>query len=66
MPAADSGMRRGLALLIAVSIVCVAAPSVVTSASAQNVPIPKPAQNVAAARQLWSAAEQLTGVQWPF
>jgi len=36
-------MRTGLALLIAASISCVAAPSVVTSATAQTVPIPKPA-----------------------
>jgi outer membrane lipoprotein-sorting protein len=38
-----TGMRRGLALLIAVSVVGVATLSVVTSASAQTVPIPKPA-----------------------
>ena len=36
-------MRTGLALLIAASIIGVAAPSVVTSATAQTVPIPKPA-----------------------
>ena len=28
------------------------------------VPIPKPAQSVAAARQLWETAERLTGVAW--
>jgi NAD(P)-dependent dehydrogenase (short-subunit alcohol dehydrogenase family) len=28
------------------------------------VPIPKPAQDVAAARQLWETAERLTGVAW--
>jgi hypothetical protein len=28
------------------------------------VPIPKPAQDVAAARQLWEAAESLTGAAW--
>jgi outer membrane lipoprotein-sorting protein len=37
------GMRTGLALLIAASIVSVATLSVVTSCSAQGVPIPKPA-----------------------
>jgi outer membrane lipoprotein-sorting protein len=36
-------MRTGLALLIAASIIGVGAPSVVTSATAQTVPIPKPA-----------------------
>ena len=50
-------MRRGLALLIAASIVCVVAPSVVTSASAQNVPIPKPAPRVRDRVQM-SASEQ--------
>jgi outer membrane lipoprotein-sorting protein len=38
-----NGKRRGLALLIAVSIVGVATLSAVTSSSAQGVPIPKPA-----------------------
>ena len=28
------------------------------------VPIPKPAQDVAAARQLWDTAERLTGAAW--
>ena len=28
------------------------------------VPIPKPAQDVAAARQLWETAESLTGAAW--
>jgi hypothetical protein len=28
------------------------------------VPIPKPAQDVAAARQLWETAESLTGTAW--
>jgi outer membrane lipoprotein-sorting protein len=50
-------MRRGLALLIAASIVCIAAPSVVTSASAQNVPIPKPAPR-ARDRVQMSASDQ--------
>jgi NAD(P)-dependent dehydrogenase (short-subunit alcohol dehydrogenase family) len=30
------------------------------------VPIPKPAQNDAAARQLWDVSERLTGVRWSF
>jgi len=37
------GMRSGLALLIAASIIGVATPSVVTSSAAQTIPIPKPA-----------------------
>jgi outer membrane lipoprotein-sorting protein len=50
-------MRRGLALLIAASIAGVALPSIVTSASAQNVPIPKPAPR-ARDRVQMSASEQ--------
>jgi outer membrane lipoprotein-sorting protein len=50
-------MRRGLALLVAASIVCVAAPLGLTSASAQNVPIPKPAPRARDRVQL-SASEQ--------
>ena len=50
-------MRRGLALLIATSIVCVASQFVVTSASAQNVPIPKPAPR-ARDRVQMSASDQ--------
>jgi hypothetical protein len=30
------------------------------------IPIPKPAQDEPAARQLWDAAESLTGVTWNF
>jgi NAD(P)-dependent dehydrogenase (short-subunit alcohol dehydrogenase family) len=30
------------------------------------IPIPRPAQNDAAASRLWAAAEQLTGVRWAF
>jgi outer membrane lipoprotein-sorting protein len=51
-------MRRGLALLIAASIVCVAAQSVVTSASAQNVPIPKPAPRTRDRVQMSTSEQQ--------
>jgi outer membrane lipoprotein-sorting protein len=51
-------MRRGLALLIVVSVVCVAAPSVVTSASAQNLPIPKPAPKARDRVQMGASDQQ--------
>ena len=51
-------MRRGLALLIAASVVCVAAPSFVTSASAQNLPIPKPAPKARDRVQMGASDQQ--------
>jgi hypothetical protein len=29
-----------------------------------QIPVPKPARDVAAAQQLWEVAERLTGVRW--
>jgi outer membrane lipoprotein-sorting protein len=51
-------MRCGLALLIAAALVCVAAQSVVTSASAQNLPIPKPAPKARERVQIGASDQQ--------
>jgi Outer membrane lipoprotein carrier protein LolA len=51
-------MRRGLTLLIAAAVVCVAAPSVVPSASAQNLPIPKPAPKARERVQVGASDQQ--------
>src|SRR5258707_14260981 len=51
-------MRRAFALLIAVSVVPVAALSVVTTVSAQNVPIPKPAPKARASVQMSASDAQ--------
>ena len=51
-------MRHGLALLIAAAVVSVAAPSVVTSASAQNLPIPKPAPKARERVQVGASDQQ--------
>ena len=55
-----TAMRRAFALLIAASVVPVAALSVVTSASAQSVPIPKPAPKARSSVQM-SAQDALKG-----
>ena len=51
-------MRRGLALLIVASVACVAAPSVVASAYAQNLPIPKPAPKARDRVQMGASDQQ--------
>jgi outer membrane lipoprotein-sorting protein len=52
------GMRSGLALLIAASMIGVATPSGVTSSAAQTVPIPKPAPKGRAALQMSASDPQ--------
>ena len=51
-------MRRGLALLIAASVVGIAAQSVAPSASAQNLPIPKPAPKARERVQIGASDQQ--------
>ena len=53
-----TAMRRAFALLIAASVVPVAALSVVTSASAQSVPIPKPAPKARSSVQMSASDAQ--------
>jgi outer membrane lipoprotein-sorting protein len=53
-----TAIRRAFALLIAASVVPVAALSVVTSAAAQNVPIPKPAPKARSSVQMSSSDAQ--------
>jgi outer membrane lipoprotein-sorting protein len=55
---ADAAMRGGLALLLAASIAGVATLSVVTSSSAQTVPIPKPAPKARGSVQMSASDAQ--------